>query len=116
MTTTLDEESKTSPAQPQIGQAPQIGRAIVTMFNVVSVLPLAVVSSFGWFLLLIGIADQGNTAGAYASGGVTLFLPWLIWLGSVIASQWLWPRARALACIVAALPMVAEIALFMHFR
>jgi hypothetical protein len=110
MTTTQDEDSRISPAQPRIG------RAVVTTFNVLGVLPLAVVSSFGWFLVLIGIADQGNTAGAYASGGITFFLPWLIWLGSVIASQWLWPRVRTLAYIVAALPLVAEIAFFLHFR
>ena len=88
----------------------------MTTFNVLSVLPLAVISSFGWFLVLIGIADQGNTAGVYVSGGITFFLPWLIWLGSVIASQWLWPGARTFACIVAALPLVAEIVLFLHFR
>lgn len=94
----------------------QVGWPIVTTLNVLSVLPLAVVSSFGWFLVLIGISDQGNTARAYVSGGITLFLPWIIWLASVAASQYLRPRAYALACVVAALPLAAEIALFLHFR
>jgi hypothetical protein len=98
------------------GGAPQKGGwPVVTTLNVLSVLPLVVVSSFGWFLVLIGIADQGNTASAYVSGGVTLFLPWVIWLASVAASQWLRPRAYALACVVAALPLAAEIAVFLHF-
>ena len=98
------------------GQArQQAGWPVVTTLNVLSVLPLIVVSSFGWFLVLIGIADQGGTASAYASGGVTLLLPWVIWLASVVGSQWLRPRARALACVVAALPLAAEIAIFLHF-
>jgi hypothetical protein len=97
------------------GARQQAGWPIVTTLNVLSVLPIALVSSLGWFLVLIGIADQGNTASAYASGGVTLFLPWVIWLASVAASQWLQPRAYALACVVAALPLVAELALFLHF-
>jgi hypothetical protein len=94
----------------------QAGWPVVTTLNVLSVLPLALVSSFGWFLVLIGIADQGNTASAYVTGGVTLFLPWIIWLASVAVSQWLRPREYALACVVAALPLVAEIAVFLHFR
>ena len=105
-----DEPSRTTPARPQFG------RAAVTTLNVLGVVPLAIVSSFGWILLLIGIADQGGTAAAYASGAVSLFLPWAIWLGSVVASQWLVSRTQALACIIAALPLVAELALFLHFR
>jgi hypothetical protein len=93
----------------------QAGWPIVTTLNVLSVLPLLLVSSFGWFLVLIGIADQGGTASAYMNGGVTLVLPWVIWLASVAFSQWLRPRSYALAWVVAALPLAAEIAVFLYF-
>jgi hypothetical protein len=108
-TTTRNDASSTGRAWQQAGWP------IVTTLNVLSVLPLLLVSSFGWFLVLIGIADQGGTASAYMSGGVTLFLPWVIWLASVAGSQWLRPRAYVLAWVVAALPLAAEIAIFLHF-
>jgi hypothetical protein len=110
MSSTENDASNTNRARQQAGWP------VVTTLNVLSVLPLAVVSSFGGFLVLIGIADQGNTAGAFVNGGVTLFLPWIIWLACVAVSQWLRSRAYALACLFAALPLVAEIAVYLHFR
>jgi hypothetical protein len=101
----------------EIGDAQrQSGWPVVTTLNVLSAVPLAVVSSFGWLLVLIGIADQGGTARAYLSGGITLFLPWLVWLASVLASQWLRPRAYAWASLVAAVPLAIEIAVYIKFR
>ena len=108
--------ARDEPSQISRPARPPAGRAIVTTLNVLSVVPLAIVSSFGWILLLIGVADQGGTAGAYASGAASFFLPWVIWLGSVVASQWLLSRMQPLAWIVAALPLVVELALFLHFR